>query len=69
MLYELITNENFNNIKDYEGPHPEGYDRIYGYKINDGKIEFYTNYVCCPCVYYVKKDMKMLDGVTNDFCL
>lgn len=56
MLYELITNENFNNIKDYEGPHPEGYDRIYGYKINEGKIEFYTNYVCCPCVYYVKKD-------------
>lgn len=56
MLYELITNENFNNIKDYEGPHPEGYDRIYGYKINDGKITFYTNYVCCPCVYYVKKD-------------
>ena len=20
-------------------------------------------------MYYVKKDMKMLDGVTNDFCL
>lgn len=53
MLYELITNLNFKKIKNYEGPHPEGYDRIYGYK-NNGNIEFYTNYVCCPCVYYVK---------------
>lgn len=56
MLYELITNFNFNKIKDYEGPHPEGYDRIYGYKVTEETIEFYTNYVCCPCVYYVKKD-------------
>jgi len=56
MLYELITNENFNDIKDYEGPHPEGYNRLYGYKRTNEGLEFYTNYVCCPCVYYIKKD-------------
>ena len=57
MLYELITNENFYNTKPYQGPHPEGYDRIYGYELDteDTDIIFYTNYVCCPCVYYVKK--------------
>lgn len=27
------------------------------------------NLVWASEMYYVKKDMKMLDGVTNDFCL
>lgn len=56
MLYEIITNDNFNEIKDYEGPTPKYSFNKYGYKVANDTIIFYTNYICCPCIYYLKQD-------------
>lgn len=56
MLYQLITNFNFNEVQNYEGPKPEGCDRYYGYKNINNQIIFEANYLACPCIYYIKKD-------------
>ena len=56
MLYELITNDNFRELKDYEGPSPKYSYNKYGYKVADNIIIFYTNFICCPCIYYLKQD-------------
>lgn len=56
MNYPLITNFNFNEPLNYEGPKPEGYDRYYGCKLENNQIIFEANYLACPCIYYVKQD-------------
>lgn len=57
--YPIITNFNFNNIKDFEGPDLTytGF-RKYGFKRENDYIKFYTNFIACPCIYYIQKNDK-----------
>ena len=56
MNFPIITNENFKEFKRFEG-----FTNVYSTneyhikKINE-EIVFDTNYICCPCIYWVKKD-------------
>lgn len=57
MDFPYITNFNFNTIENFEGPRPKYCEfRDYGFKRVDNEIEFYANFLACPCIYYVKKD-------------
>ena len=59
MDYPVITNYNYAEIKDYQGPKPKGYWRDYGiHRSEDGNLIFTSNYLACPCIYYVIKDDK-----------
>ena len=59
-MFQLIRNYNINEIEDYQGTRPASFKHFnvqqYGYKRVSNYIEFYTTFICCPCIYYVKKD-------------
>ncbi len=55
MDYEIITNKNFDTVSDYQGLAPKYYDRKYGHKREGDKIIFEANFLCCPCIYWIKE--------------
>lgn len=54
-MFDVITNFNFTDVTGQEYVMLNNSDK---YSINkaENKIIFKTNFVACPCIYYVKKD-------------
>ena len=56
MDFPIITNENFNNVSNFVNFFPLYSDNILEYYKKDNQIIFETNFLCCPCIYWYKKD-------------
>lgn len=56
-MFPTITNFNFNDFVEFKPQIPKYNNwREYGISKNGNIIEFNTNYIACPCIYYVKQD-------------
>lgn len=61
MYFSSITNENFSIVPAFHSKSASAeIGNQYGYYHKDNQIVFYTTFLCCPCIYYLKHN--------NDFC-
>lgn len=57
-IYTIITNLNFNSVCDFKGPDSTLTNfKEYGFRRDaNNNIEFYTNFISCPCIYWIRSD-------------